>query len=177
MTADDAQHPLPLEQISPARRRNRRRLTRETGAVTDPTSLPLVDEHVVTVLADADDAWRAVVGYATALGNAGHPVLSRVLGTRPRSGFEIEDTDAPYVLALTGRHRFSTYRLVFRVTPVPGGVRLQADTFARFPGVRGRVYRSLLMGTHGHQLATRGMLRRIGARAVREGSNRKSLRP
>lgn len=145
--------------------------------MTDSTSLPFVDEHVVTVLADFDDAWRAVVGCATALVNAGHPVLSRLLGTRPRSGFEIEDADTPYVLALAGRHRFSTYRLVFRVTPLPGGVRLQADTFARFPGVGGRVYRSLLMGAHGHQLATRGMLRRIGARAVREGSIRKSLGP
>jgi hypothetical protein len=134
--------------------------------MTASAPLPFVDEHAVTVRADIDDTWRAVVAYATALSGTDHPLLSRVLGTRPRSGFEIADADTPYVLALTGRHRFATYRLLFRVTPSAGGARLGAQTFARFPGLRGRVYRSLLMGTRGHQIATRSMLRRIEQRAT-----------
>jgi hypothetical protein len=129
--------------------------------------LPFVDEYGLTVQTGEEQAWPAVVGYATALSRSRHRVLSRLLGTVPESGFEIVATRPHEELTLAGRHRFATYRLVFRVAPVGGRVRVTADTFARFPGVRGRVYRALLMHTRAHRVATTRMLREIGRRAER----------
>ena len=83
----------------------------------------------------------------------------------PRSGFEVVGTDPPRELALGGRHRFSTYRLVFRVDPEGAGSRLRALTYAVFPGVRGRAYRSALMLSTGHRRATENMLATVARRA------------
>jgi hypothetical protein len=66
---------------------------------------------------------------------------------------------------LAGRHRFSTYRLVFRVEPAAGGSRLHALTYATFPGLHGRAYRTALMVSTGHARATRGMLRSVARSA------------
>ena len=35
------------------------------------------------------------------------------------------------------------------------------QTYAAFPGVRGRVYRALVIGSQGHAVATNGMLRSV----------------
>ena len=127
--------------------------------------LPFVDEHGLTVRADEQEIWPAVVGYATALSRSRHRVLSRLLGTVPQSGFEIVATRPHQDVTLAGRHRFATYRLVLGVATDHAEARITADTFARFPGLRGRLYRVLLMRTHAHQVVTRHMLRQIGRRA------------
>ncbi len=129
--------------------------------------LPFVDEHGLTVRADEAQTWPAVVGYATALSRSRHRVLSRLLGTVPESGFEIVATRPHEELTLAGRHRFATYRLVLRVGADGGRARITADTFARFPGWKGRLYRTLLLRTRAHQVATTLMLRQIGRRADR----------
>jgi hypothetical protein len=74
----------------------------------------------------------------------------------------------PAVLALMGEHRFSRYALIFKITEtVTGRVRLGAETRAEFPGRRGHVYRALVIGTRGHVLATRTMLRSVRRAAER----------
>ena len=85
----------------------------------------------------------------------------------PRSGFEVAVADPPHEIVLVGRHRFSTYRLVFRVEPDGGGSRLSALTYADFPGLRGRAYRTMLMVSTGHRRATQNMLRAVAQRAER----------
>jgi hypothetical protein len=72
------------------------------------------------------------------------------------------------VLALMGEHRFSRYALIFYAAETAAGpVRLRAETRAEFPGIRGRVYRTLVIGTRGHAVATKAILRNVRRRAER----------
>jgi hypothetical protein len=72
------------------------------------------------------------------------------------------------VLALMGEHRFSRYALIFcAVETASGPVRLSAETRAEFPGVKGRVYRTLVISSHGHVVATKSILRSVRRRAER----------
>ncbi|MFE5907644.1 hypothetical protein ACFQ6B_00900 [Streptomyces wedmorensis] len=62
-------------------------------------------------------------------------------------------------LALAGAHRFSTYSLVFRIEDLGDGrARLRAETRAAFPGMAGRIYRLLVIGSGGHAIGMRRML-------------------
>ncbi|HSS75303.1 MAG TPA: hypothetical protein VLV54_01030 [Thermoanaerobaculia bacterium] len=70
-------------------------------------------------------------------------------------------------LALRGRHRFSRYELAFDVAPNPDGVTLSARTSAVFPGIAGRAYRALVIGSGGHQIIVRRMLEQIARSAER----------
>jgi hypothetical protein len=92
-------------------------------------------------------------------------VLSLLLGTVPRSGFEVVATAPPREVVLGGHHRFSTYRLVFRVEPDDERSRLSALTYATFPGLHGRAYRTGLMLSTGHRRATEHMLGTVARRA------------
>jgi hypothetical protein len=66
-------------------------------------------------------------------------------------------------LGLSGRHRFSRYLLVFQLADAGDGTTaVSARTFADFPGVHGRVYQTLVIGSRAHVLAVRSMLRSIG---------------
>jgi hypothetical protein len=138
--------------------------------VTAPPDLPFVDEYSRDVAAAPVRTWAALQRYVETLTSESHSVLLRVLlrvlGTVPRSGFEVVDSDPPREVVLAGRHRFSTYQLVFRVDAVGTGSRLRALTYAEFPGLRGRVYRTGLMLSTGHRRATEGMLRKVARRAV-----------
>jgi hypothetical protein len=128
--------------------------------------LPFVDEHVWPVAAPVEQTWTALRAYVDRLVAARHAVLSRVLGTVPVSGFAVAEERAPDEVTLAGRHRFSTYRLVFRVTSDgAGGSRLHALTYAAFPGLRGTAYRAALMASTGHARATRRMLRLVAEQA------------
>ncbi len=60
-------------------------------------------------------------------------------------------------LALRGRHRFADYALTFLLD----GVSLRAETRAAFPGVLGRLYRTAVLGSGGHRLMTRRLLRQV----------------
>ena len=129
--------------------------------------LALVDEHELTVRATEAETWPEVVRFATQMTKSRHRLLSPLLGTSPASGFEIVETVPNREVVLAGRHRYATYRLVLRVTTDSRQTRITAATFARFPGRTGRLYRALLLHTHGHQLATRRMLHQIRTRAER----------
>jgi hypothetical protein len=128
-------------------------------------SLPFVDEYSRVVRASPARTWEALQLYVDRLTTASHGVLSRVLGTVPRSGFAVVEADPMHELVLAGRHRFSTYRLVFRVESVDGGSSLHAVTYAVFPGLHGRAYRTGLMVSTGHRRATEHMLRTVARQA------------
>jgi hypothetical protein len=75
---------------------------------------------------------------------------------------------APAVLALMGEHRYSRYALIFYAADTAAGpVRLSAETRAEFPGIRGQLYRTLVIRTRGHAVVTRSTLRKVRRRAER----------
>lgn len=120
--------------------------------------LPYIDEHAITVSANRDDTWAA---------------LLRVMCRDPRDpstvppGFVLDQARRPERFALKGRHPFAAYRLVFELdAESPDRTRLRAQTWAAFPGLHGKAYRALVIGTGGHRIAVRGMLRRIAAAAL-----------
>jgi hypothetical protein len=96
-----------------------------------------------------------------------HPEPRGAIGTIGSTlpGFVCARAVEPSVLALLGEHRFSRYALIFRVERTASGTRLRAETRAEFPGTKGRLYRALVIGTRGHVLAVRRMLRAVKRRA------------
>jgi hypothetical protein len=72
-------------------------------------------------------------------------------------GFAVVEASRSSRLELRGHHRFSSYALVFLIDDE--GVR--AQTYAEFPGLRGRAYRALVIGTRAHRLVVRRLLRRV----------------
>jgi hypothetical protein len=122
--------------------------------------LPYIDEHAITVDANRDETWSA---------------LLRVMCRDPHDpstvpiGFVLEEGRAPVRYALKGRHPFAAYRWVFELDNEPEGhTRLRALTWADFPGVHGKVYRALVIGTGAHRVAVRWMLKRIAATVLAE---------
>jgi hypothetical protein len=125
--------------------------------------LPYVDEHEISIAVPRDQVWTALNRYVTTLiGIPDGSPLARMLGTSPRSGFEVAEATAHERVTLTGSHRFSRYALVFELQD--GGSNttvLRAKTYATFPGLRGQAYRGIVIGTRLHVLATSHMLRAI----------------
>ncbi|SDO64995.1 hypothetical protein SAMN04487981_11287 [Streptomyces sp. cf386] len=113
-------------------------------AIEIPT-LPFVDEHTAVVEASTDAVWREL---GTMMG-----------GSR---GFRVAVSTPGQELALVGRHPFSTYALIFHLEETgQGHTRLRAESRARFPGRAGAVYRWLVIGTGGHAMAIRHMLKKV----------------
>lgn len=147
-------------------------------------SLPYVDEHATFVDASAERTWDALI--AVVAGQGASPVGHRVaqaLGCVADSvsgepgaigstipGFIVSRAVPPAVLALMGEHRFSRYALIFRIAEQGQGlpVRLSAETRAEFPGRSGALYRTLVIRTRGHVLATNAILRQVRRRAQRQ---------
>jgi hypothetical protein len=145
--------------------------------------LPHVDEHAAIVAADRATTWEALLRVVEGTVSAGGAsrfasVLgcadTEASGPRPLApgstvpGFHVSVADAPAELALEGSHRFSRYALVFRLDELDGGrTRLRAETRAEFPGLKGGVYRGLVIGTRMHVLATRRILGTTKRRAER----------
>ena len=127
------------------------------------TDLPYLDEHTLTIDAARDRVWTALQRYvATQLRVAPGGLLARALGTEPPAGFEVADSTPHERLTLTGRHHFSRYLLAFDLGDAPdGATRLRATSYAAFPGPHGRVYRTLVIGTRLHVVATTHILRSV----------------
>lgn len=124
--------------------------------------LPFIDTLSRTATRNPEAVWASLESFAARIGFRGS-MLPRVWGTVPPRGFAITDAAPGHSLTLEGRHRFSRYRLVFLVEEGAAGRGsvLQASTYADFPGVLGRIYRFLVIGTGLHVLATRQVLRSI----------------
>jgi hypothetical protein len=148
----------------------------------DPSDrLPFVDEHTVDVAADAATAWSALCD--TLEHSFTRPVFERYgrlvgvadpssCGPRPLAagsalpGFRVVTADPGRGLVLAGHHRFSGYRLTFRLAPTgPGTTRLHAETRATFPGPAGALYRLLVITSGAHALGQRHLLASIRHRA------------
>jgi hypothetical protein len=147
------------------------------------STLPHVDEHSTAVAARPEATWEAI--QAVVEGSFARPGAARTArllgcadiaasGPRPLAagsafpGFHVESADPPRELVLRGRHRFSDYALIFRLDEEDGARTIvRAETRAAFPGLTGRTYRALVIGSRGHVLATRRLLGAIRHRAER----------
>jgi hypothetical protein len=144
--------------------------------------LPYIDEHVRTIAAPRERAWEALVAVGAGLGAAPPGEVARLWQLEParatadwggspaagaaRPGFAVTEVSAPARLALAGRHRFSRYTLVFELdATAPDRTVIRARTNAAFPGLLGRVYRALVIGSGGHRMIVGRLLRRVEARA------------
>lgn len=136
--------------------------------------LPHLDEHTTLVGASADDVWRGLcaelersfsrapaAAYARLVGASD----TRAAGPRPLAegsafpGFRVLVASPGEQLTLQGRHRFSSYLLIFRIEPQgPGRTRLRAESRAAFPGTAGGAYRRLVFGSGGHAVGMRRLL-------------------
>jgi hypothetical protein len=136
--------------------------------------LPSVDEHATDIAAGADDVWRALVREVDkAFSGGAVERYGRIIGCADRTvsgprplaegstlpGFRVAAAVPGAELVLAGRHRFSSYALIFRIDPVAAGrTRLRAETRAAFPGVTGGAYRLLVVSTGGHAVGVRRLL-------------------
>jgi hypothetical protein len=120
--------------------------------------LPYIDEHAISISADRAAAWHG---------------LLQVMCRDPRDpatvpmGFVLGEAVPGERLALKGRHPFSIYQLVFELAGLGEETQVRAITRAAFPGMHGRIYRALVIGTGGHKIVVRRMLRRIAEAAQR----------
>lgn len=132
--------------------------------MTDLGRPRFVDEHRIRVAAPRDHVWKGLRRYvdASLVYERRDTPLLRLLGTQPRSGFAVSREAPGTRLELSGRHRFSRYLLVFELADAGDGTtEVSAQTFADFPGVHGRAYRTLVIGSRAHVLAVRGIVRSI----------------
>ena len=144
--------------------------------------LRYLDEHSTMIEASADAVWSALLAVVDHEFSRGTALFVRavgctdtvVSGPRPLAegstvpGFRVAKAVPGVELALEGRHRFSTYALIFRIDHVDADrSRLRAESRADFPGVPGRIYRLLVVGTRGHVLAVRRLLSGVKRRAER----------
>jgi len=135
--------------------------------------LPYVDEHAIRIAAPRELVRSALQHYAAkSLRIAEGNLIARLLGTEPRAGFEVAESAPGESLTLVGRHRFSRYMLVFELTDgAEGATQLHAQTYAEFPGLSGRVYRALVIGTRAHVLATNRILRSVRRLSLESGTS------
>lgn len=131
------------------------------------SQLPYLDEHTTDIAADADEVWTALLATVDRLGMAGYARIvgcadHSASGPRPLAegstipGFRVAALVPATELALEGRHRFSSYALIFRIDRLGvGRSRLRAESRGVFPGLFGRVYRLLVIGTGGHVVVVR----------------------
>lgn len=123
--------------------------------------LPYIDEHAITIDANPAETWAA---------------LLRVMCRDPHDpstvpfGFALDEARPPARFALNGRHWFAVYRWVFELDLLDdfAGTRLRAATWADFPGIHGKAYRALVIGTGGHRIAVRRTLKRVAAAVLDE---------
>jgi hypothetical protein len=120
--------------------------------------LPYIDEHAITVDTNREETWAALL--CVMCRDPHNPQDPSAVAT----GFVLDEARPPERFALKGRHPFAVYRLVFALATEPGDparTRVRALTWADFPGIHGKVYRALVIGTGGHRVAVRWMLKRL----------------
>lgn len=145
--------------------------------------LPFIDEHRLLVDAPPEVVWAGLLSLLRGrLGAALTAPLKPVLGLRPSvmrgdwhgtprpgdtiPGFAVAESRFASRLALRGEHRFSRYALVFELEAAGGNrCMLRARSWAEFPGLAGRAYGAMVVGTGGHRLAVARMLRMVASRS------------
>ena len=138
--------------------------------------LPFVDEHRIGVAASSAVVWRALAIRIRRFG--GSRAVARVLGVEPGRaagtpldegativGFAVARAVPERRVSLAGRHRFSRYALVLQLSEDADGTTLSALTYAEFPGLRGTLYRTLVIGSGAHKVLVRRLLRDVRRQA------------
>ncbi|MFI6172737.1 hypothetical protein ACIBCN_38580 [Nocardia sp. NPDC051052] len=119
--------------------------------------LSYIDEHARSIDANRDRVWTALLKVLCK-----DPTDPATLPT----GFVLDAVVAPARLAMKGRHWFSKYALIFELDDEGANrTRVRAMTLANFPGPHGKIYRALVIGSGGHKIVVRRMLRQIAAAA------------
>jgi enamine deaminase RidA (YjgF/YER057c/UK114 family) len=147
-----------------------------------PTApLPRLDEHTTAIAAGVDQVWPALLEtldrtFSRPVANAYARIVgcaeATAAGPRPLAeggkipGFRVATAAPGRELVLAGRHRFSSYVLTFRLDPLgSGSSRLRAESRASFPGMAGRVYRLLVIGSGAHVFTVRRLLAAVRRRS------------
>jgi hypothetical protein len=154
------------------------------GVVDTPLeSLPHIDEHGLLVLAPVEEVWRALAPVIAGTFSRGPSErAARALGCAQTEangppdvigstvpGFMVVRVIEPAALALQGSHRFARYGLIFSLEPTKDErTLLRAETRADFPGLKGRAYRALVIGTRLHVVMVNRILHATKRRAERE---------
>lgn len=134
--------------------------------------LPHIDEHAIATDAPREAVWTSLLRTVRQT-MGGSAAFGRVLGCEPArtsklfggivgqtvTGFRVVDAVPGHRLTLEGRHRFARYRLTFHIDDAE----VRARTDAAFPGALGRLYRAAVIGTGGHRLMVRRILRQVSA--------------
>lgn len=169
MTGEDLVAPRPVDP------------TARSAPAPDVSGLTPLDEHAVVIDAAGADVWPLLLdtvdrafsrpgaaAYARAVGStdagAGGPRPLARGSTVP--GFRVVSMTPGSEVVLVGRHRFSSYALILRLTAEAAGrSRLRAESRAEFPGLLGGGYRLLVVRSGGHVIAVRRLLRGVKQRA------------
>ncbi|MFC7216974.1 SRPBCC domain-containing protein [Streptomyces polyrhachis] len=143
--------------------------------------LPYVDDQDRVIHASPEQVWPALLATARANGTSPPGPIARAMRLAPAvrggdwslpqvgdsvPGFQVTAIEPLRRVELRGGHRFSTYRLDFTLDDLDGHVRLHATTWAAFPGVGGRIYRALVIGSGGHRMIVGRMLRDVEQRVA-----------
>jgi hypothetical protein len=135
----------------------------------DQSGPPFVDEHRIEIAAPRGLVWTALRRYVDSSLRLAGP-MRRLLRTEPPAGFEVTREVPNRHLALAGRHRFARYLLAFDLADGAAGMTLlSARTYAAFPGPHGRAYRAVVIGTRGHVVAVKHILRGIRRASLENG--------
>ena len=147
--------------------------------------LPAIDEHGLLVLAPREEVWRALLeAVPKAFSRAATKRVARILGASESEfsgnagrigstfpGFMVVRVVEPAVLALEGQHRFSRYGLIFSLEPTKDEqTLLRAETRADFPGIKGKAYRTAVIGTRGHVVVVKRLLGAVKRRAEKDAA-------
>lgn len=145
------------------------------------SQLPYVDEYEIEIAAGVDDVWQALTDIVDrSMSTALMTRYTRIIGCADRAasgprplaqastipGFRVTVANPGSELVLVGRHYFSTYALIFRLEKIDVvRSRLNAESRASFPGFAGKIYKLLIIGTHGHIAAIRRLLSAVSSRS------------
>lgn len=134
--------------------------------------LPFVDVHEVLVSAPAAAVWLSLPVQVSQFAPA--EAFARLLAAEPHQacgkpldegatlpGFEVVETVPGKRVQLAGQHRFSRYALILILEAQADHTVVKARTHAEFPGLRGRVYRRLVIGSGAHRVLVKRLLEAV----------------
>lgn len=143
------------------------------------TDLPRLDVHGFRTAASPEKVVAALAPtLLNAFGTRRARLLAKILKCRERvpsrpfaldsgaelAGFRIESVDEACVV-MSGEHRFARYELIFECGRMSGITSVNAETRARFLGVKGFIYKLLVVGTGAHRRVVKRILRGLKKRA------------
>jgi hypothetical protein len=144
------------------------------------SALPYIDEHEISVNVPASVAWTAAVAafgrlttrpalriFAKAIQcRPDHAIGAAVTVGEALPGFLVTRCEVPREWSLEGEHLFSRYAVTFRIASVDSEhCRVAAQSSAEFPGLHGKIYRTIVIGSGGHAIGVRRILRSIKTEA------------